>query len=61
MATDGLLPERLGEVERWRYECPAGHNAIRSARRGEAAYCRSCDKHWELDQVLDKKTGTTVR
>lgn len=61
MATERTLPERLGEIERWRYQCPMGHNSIRSMRGGEAVYCKSCDLKWELHWVLDKKTGQTVR
>lgn len=55
------IPDPLEIPERWRYECPEGHTRGEAHRGGEALYCEACNIQYELDEVLDKATGETVR
>ncbi len=56
MSTDeGRIRERLA-VD-YRIACPEGHTSLEPARTTATAYCRTCRRSYDFDELVDRRDG----
>lgn len=44
--------------EDWRVACPEGHVRLEPARATETAYCESCERSYDWEDLVDRKAAS---